>query len=377
MITPIIYWAYDEENTTLYISGEEIQEVYPYYDFFYGTIDTSDEVGTKHFDSEGQYVESGGDYYVPWRPYINIATSIVVSNITPWCMGEWFDQGENIENWIFENVDFSECTNYSFTFQYCKTIPEEYKTMVTTNTRRVSGIFWGFKGTELDVSLWNTSNITDMSYLFEENNFLESLDLSNWNTSNVTNMHSMFEECWNLITIDLSGFNTWKITTMDNMFKNCSALEKIYTSSKWYNNSNCSSVNMFLNCNLLKGAINYDSNKINNEYANYRTGYFTFKSVSYEPIKSEKYSISINPYNPQVCLGQDCINSEKYKGLVIGLGEKVPRDIIMNLGDSEVDIALSSILLDIGWDTIVEAGDEPINPYPSRDLYPANNLFPM
>ena len=40
------------------------------------------------------------------------------------------------------------------------------------------------------ISLWNTKNITNMSFLFEDTPFNE--DISSWDTSNVTNMNGMF-----------------------------------------------------------------------------------------------------------------------------------------------------------------------------------------
>ena len=41
-----------------------------------------------------------------------------------------------------------------------------------------------------NISLWDTSMITDMSYLFESSNFNENIN--DWNVSNVENMSFMF-----------------------------------------------------------------------------------------------------------------------------------------------------------------------------------------
>ena len=45
---------------------------------------------------------------------------------------------------------------------------------------------------------WNTSNVTDMNYMFYGCNKLTSVDVSNWDTSNVTNMNGMFYGCYKL-----------------------------------------------------------------------------------------------------------------------------------------------------------------------------------
>ena len=47
------------------------------------------------------------------------------------------------------------------------------------------------------------------------------------NTSNVTNMRYMFYNCSGLISLDLSGWNTSNVTNMGNMFNGCAALNKI------------------------------------------------------------------------------------------------------------------------------------------------------
>ena len=49
-------------------------------------------------------------------------------------------------------------------------------------------------------------------------NSLISLDLSNFNTQNVTNMGCMFYHCNSLKSLDLSNFNTQNVTNMGAMF---------------------------------------------------------------------------------------------------------------------------------------------------------------
>ena len=48
--------------------------------------------------------------------------------------------------------------------------------------------------------------------LFYGINNLQSLDLSSFNTQNVTNMKLMFYNCYNLKSLDLSSFNTQNVT---------------------------------------------------------------------------------------------------------------------------------------------------------------------
>jgi surface protein len=56
---------------------------------------------------------------------------------------------------------------------------------------------------------------------------LTSLDLSNFNTENVTWMTSMFIHCSSLTSLDLTNYNTANVTRMDLMFYGCSSLTSL------------------------------------------------------------------------------------------------------------------------------------------------------
>ena len=104
--------------------------------------------------------------------------------------------------------------------------------------------------TSLDVSNFNTSNVTNMSCMFVSCTVLKSLDLSSFNTSNVVNMSSMFSSCDNLASLDISSFYTSKVTNISSMFNGCNDLTELDIS-----NFDMSSVNniyyMFGNCRNL------------------------------------------------------------------------------------------------------------------------------
>ena len=57
-----------------------------------------------------------------------------------------------------------------------------------------------------DISKWNTSNIGDMSGLFEESKKVISLpDISKWDTKNVIDMTRMFSMCKSIYLIYQNG----------------------------------------------------------------------------------------------------------------------------------------------------------------------------
>jgi len=86
-----------------------------------------------------------------------------------------------------------------------------------------------------DISKLNTSNITDMSFMFYACKSLLSLpDISKWDTSNVINFNSIFCGCHSLST--LPNISKWNISNAKNicaMFRKCRSLTSLPDISKW------------------------------------------------------------------------------------------------------------------------------------------------
>ena len=85
--------------------------------------------------------------------------------------------------------------------------------------------------TTLNLSSFDTSQVTDMSYMFCDMSKLTSLNLSNFDTSKVTDMHYMFCSMRSLTTLNLSNFDTSKVTDMNTMFFGMSKLTTLDLSS--------------------------------------------------------------------------------------------------------------------------------------------------
>ncbi len=151
------------------------------------------------------------------------------------------------------------------------------------NARPTSCCWWFgncFYLTEIEgIENLNTQNVTDMRDMFTCCFALTSLDVSNFNTQNVEDMTDMFLGCSALTSLDLSNFNTANVMGMSSMFSGCSTLQTIFASDKFVTNQVLGGYDMFIGCDNLKGFIDYinntDEDKDGNEYANYKTGYFT------------------------------------------------------------------------------------------------------
>ena len=95
----------------------------------------------------------------------------------------------------------------------------------TSNVTDMGGMFRDSKATSLNLSNFDTSNVTDMRYMFR-NSQATSIDLSNFDTSNVTNMSYMFYQS-QATSIDLSNFDTSNVTNMSYMFQQSQATSLI------------------------------------------------------------------------------------------------------------------------------------------------------
>ena len=71
---------------------------------------------------------------------------------------------------------------------------------------------------ELNISNFNTINVTDMGYMFSGCSSLKELNLSNFNINNVTDMGGMFYRCSSLKELNLPNFNINNLTNMRGMF---------------------------------------------------------------------------------------------------------------------------------------------------------------
>ena len=132
----------------------------------------------------------------------------------------------------------------------------------------------------------NTSEVVDMSSMFEGCKCLTNLDVSSWDTSSVTDLSSMFYDCTGLTTLDLSNWNTNNVKNTSTMFYNCDNLKTIYVGDLWNMENVTHSYYMFTNCISLVGGEGtvYDEAHTNATYAHVdggtdNPGYFTLKSA--------------------------------------------------------------------------------------------------
>lgn len=158
----------------------------------------------------------------------------------------------------------------------------EIKGIKNLNTSNVSDMAYMFAGCSklksVDLTYMYSPYVKNMSYMFCDCSSLKTVYLKGLNTSNVENMNNMFERCTSLGYLDLSSFNTQNVKNFEKMFYGCSWLKAIYASPKFVvvNSPNLiSKALMFELCYQLAGeSKSYYPAHVNGDYAKIDGGYF-------------------------------------------------------------------------------------------------------
>lgn len=167
--------------------------------------------------------------FLPWSQYayFDIQKVIIINEIYPTDTSFWFNQFRQISS--INNI-------------------ENLRTDFVTNMRYM---FYHTTITNLNLTHFNTSNVTNMDSIFSQNQPLLSLNVSSFDTSKVTNMHQMFHYCSSLTTLDISSFDVSNVTDMSNMFGSCELLRSI-TLGEVFNTSKVTTMQwMFSHCEAL------------------------------------------------------------------------------------------------------------------------------
>ena len=195
----------------------------------------------------------------------NLVTNKTFEKMTS--MQNMFANCSGLTNLDVSNFDTSNVTYMGDMFAYCSGLTSlDVSKFDTSNVTYMYGMFEGCSGlTSLDVSNFDTSKVTGMSRMFEGCSGLTSLDVSKFDTSNVTYMYGMFERCTGLTSLDVSKFDTSKVTDMSGMFKYCSGLTSLDVSN--FDTSNVTDMRaMFYNC---RGLTSLDVSKFDTSKVTY------------------------------------------------------------------------------------------------------------
>ena len=129
----------------------------------------------------------------------------------------------------------------------------------------LSSIFFELYSLEVvNISGWDTSNVTTMAYMFSQcKNLKNIIGIENLDVSKLEKANFMFDSCENLVELDLTNWNPISLENMSYMFYLCSNLKIIKNIENWQL-PNIKDVNhMFSSCTKLDVDLsNWDFTKI-------------------------------------------------------------------------------------------------------------------
>ena len=99
-----------------------------------------------------------------------------------------------------------------------------------------------------DISAWDVSAATDMSYMFYDANAFDR-DIGSWDVSGVTTMQSMFGGAY-AFDQDISAWDVSGVNTMTRMFYDATSFSHTLCSDAWRDSkSNADQTSMFTGTN--------------------------------------------------------------------------------------------------------------------------------
>lgn len=186
---------------------------------------------------------------------INLSNS-TFPNVTD--MSSAFLNCSSLENLIMDYVSFPSCTTFVNTFAGCTnpnldlSICRDWVTSAATNLQTMFSVV---KATVIDVSGWDTSNVTNMFYVFNACTNVVTLNVSGWNTANVTNMYGLFYFCQSVTVLDVSQWNVNKVTTMGRLFSYTYSVTNIDTSNWVSSDGNLTFIGQMYELSRMTGTI--------------------------------------------------------------------------------------------------------------------------
>ena len=247
----------------LRLDGKVIMDADASYAFSYLTLDDESKVGIdidiagdtsnlvtdKTTNMTGMFAHSFKDHHGR-NLYLPLNTSKVTT------MAHMFDKFLGADNSL-ELMDFdtSQVTDMSYMFNGAEDVTELM--LPGFDTSKVTTMDHMFDGCQmvntLDLSGFDTSNVTSMASMFHYGTARKSIDLSNFNTAKVTDMSNMFGGDAYLNDLDISSFDTSNVTNMAGMFYDVNEDARGNLTIKWPKKLDTSKVtdmsSMFANSN--------------------------------------------------------------------------------------------------------------------------------
>lgn len=128
--------------------------------------------------------------------------------------------------YLIQDFDTSNVTNMGYMFGYVSEVTiMDLRHFDVSKVTNMSYMFYDCSKVEtINIDGWETSSLTNMQGMFASTSKLKSIDLTQINTSNVTSMYFTFSRT-GLPVIDITFWKTSNVTTMQKMFDGAQTTE--------------------------------------------------------------------------------------------------------------------------------------------------------
>ena len=210
----------------------------------------------------------------------------------------------NEEGHIFPSIDYLEEVKINGQIKNTKEYQYYFDQTVNTvelkwdeNINDCGYMFWKCSDiTEIDLSNFKNSQVTQMNAMFAYCSSLTSINLSNLDTMKVLSMNWMFAYCSSLNSLDLSNFNTAEVRNMNTMFGDCTLLTSLDLSK--FDTSKVEKIfDMFYNCIKLEyiNLNNFNEIKLSDYVSKYNNMFYNVPENVVICIDSRKVKNKIYP----------------------------------------------------------------------------------
>ena len=215
---PVYMWM-DFDNSTLYFCSESSKVYFnKNSQEAFSMLENLEDIDLSHFSTEK--VENMHGMFI----YAKKITSLDLSgfntkNATN--MSGLFSSMENLKQLNLSSFNTSNVKNMSSMFYGMRGIDTlDLSNLDTNSVTDMSNMFTDVENVrELNLSNFNTSKVYDMNHMFSGMKKLERITFGpNFSTSRVNDMDRMFSGLSKLKTLDLSNFDTVNVTEMSGMF---------------------------------------------------------------------------------------------------------------------------------------------------------------
>ena len=180
-----------------------------------------------------------------------------------------FDGDEALTSLDLTNFNPSGAKSFFGMFSGCSKLTSvgDLNKWTGSNATNVAYMFNGDEAlTSLDLTNFNPRQVTDFSAMFSNCKALKNMgNLSKWTGSNATNVTYMFNGCDALESLDLTNFNPSQATNLSAMFSYCGSLKDLSSINSWHIEAAANINYMFLyDSKLTKPIVLNNSNDPNN-----------------------------------------------------------------------------------------------------------------